>query len=71
MNEIRFKYNGDNTYTILATQGDRQILFKKAKLNIKAYMDNDGNYGVMTNDPDYDIAHIDEWDGIIYADIII
>ena len=70
MNEVKLKYNGDGTYTVLFVQGDRQVLFNKGIINIKACLDNDGYYGTVSKDPDLvafeeKIAHIDKWDAII------
>lgn len=70
MATVKLKHNGDGTYTVLFTQDDKQILFSKGIINIKACSDDRGEYGIMSNDPNSValkemIAHIDKWDAII------
>ena len=66
----KLKYNGDGTYTVLFVQDDRQVLLNKGIINIKACLDSDGNYGIVSTDPqsvafEEMVARINEWDMII------
>lgn len=73
MAKVKLKYNGGGTYTAVITQGNKTTLFPKSIINIKACLDDNGEYGeygIMSNDPnsilfEEKIAHIDKWDVII------
>lgn len=67
---VKLKYNGGGTYTAVITQGNKRTLFPKSIINIKACLDDNGEYGIVSNDPnsilfEEKIAHIDKWDAII------
>lgn len=70
MATVKLKHNGDGTYTAVITQGNKITLFPKSVINIKACLDDNGEYGIVSKDPnsilfEEKIAHIDKWDVII------
>ena len=68
MATVKLKYNGGGTYTAALTQGNNTVLFPKSVINIKACLDDNEEYGMVSNDPnsiEEKVAHIDKWDVII------
>ena len=70
MAKVKLKYNGGGTYTAVITQGNKTTLFPKSIINIKACLDDNEEYGIVSTDPnsvlfEEKIAHIDKWDVII------